>query len=99
MTDGQLHCCNRVKCSSFFGAEVSSARYKGAAQDNSETNDLTIPTLFWGCVRPLSLFYSDASANGVEERSFVPRSRSHARLRNATMSHAFLCVQPAFIDL
>ncbi|GBP04083.1 hypothetical protein EVAR_74824_1 [Eumeta japonica] len=43
-----------------------------------------------GCVRPLSLFYSDASADGVEERSYVPRSRSHARLRrNATMSHAF----------
>ncbi|GBP33184.1 hypothetical protein EVAR_14865_1 [Eumeta japonica] len=44
----------------------------------------------WGCVRPLSLFYSDASADGVEERSLVPRSRSHARFRrNATMSHAF----------
>ncbi|GBP54997.1 hypothetical protein EVAR_34471_1 [Eumeta japonica] len=42
-----------------------------------------------GCVRPLSFFYSDASADGVEERSLVPRSRSHARLRrNATMSHA-----------
>ncbi|GBP20181.1 hypothetical protein EVAR_82054_1 [Eumeta japonica] len=53
-----------------------------------------------GCVRPLSLFYSDASADGVEERSLVPRSRSRARLRrNATMSHAFSCVQPAFIDL
>ncbi|GBP79758.1 Protein FAM49B [Eumeta japonica] len=39
------------------------------------------------CVRPLSLFCSDASADGVEERSLVPRSRSHARLRrNATMS-------------
>ncbi|GBP90189.1 hypothetical protein EVAR_64171_1 [Eumeta japonica] len=53
-----------------------------------------------GCVRPLSLFYSDASADGVEERSLVPRSRSHAQLRrNVTMSHAFSCVQPAFIDL
>ncbi|GBP70118.1 Nephrin [Eumeta japonica] len=32
--------------------------------------------------------------------SIVPRSRSHARFRqNATMSHAFSCVQPAFIDL
>ncbi|GBP41899.1 hypothetical protein EVAR_31662_1 [Eumeta japonica] len=42
------------------------------------------------CVRPLSLFYSDASADGVEERSLVPRSRSHARLkRNVAMSHAF----------
>ncbi|GBP70953.1 hypothetical protein EVAR_48961_1 [Eumeta japonica] len=42
------------------------------------------------CVRPLSLFYLDASAAEVEERSLVPRSRSHARLRrNATMSHAF----------
>ncbi|GBP39069.1 hypothetical protein EVAR_27427_1 [Eumeta japonica] len=51
-------------------------------------------------VQPLSLFYSDISANGVEERSLVPRSRSHARLRrNATMSRAFSCEQPAFIDL
>ncbi|GBP04701.1 hypothetical protein EVAR_3661_1 [Eumeta japonica] len=51
-------------------------------------------------VRPLSLFYSDASADGVEERSFVPRSRSHDRLRqNATMSHAFSCVHPTFIDI
>ncbi|GBP28463.1 General transcription factor II-I repeat domain-containing protein 2 [Eumeta japonica] len=42
------------------------------------------------CVRPLSLFYSDASADGVEERSLVPRSRLHARLRrNATISYAF----------
>ncbi|GBP07804.1 hypothetical protein EVAR_77995_1 [Eumeta japonica] len=53
-----------------------------------------------GCVRLLSLFYSDASADGVEERSLAPRSRSHARLRrNATMSHTFSYVQPAFIDL
>ncbi|GBP39920.1 hypothetical protein EVAR_83057_1 [Eumeta japonica] len=52
------------------------------------------------CVRPLSLFYSDASADGAEERSLVPRSRSPARLRrNATMSHAFSCVQPSLIDL
>ncbi|GBP35658.1 hypothetical protein EVAR_74983_1 [Eumeta japonica] len=42
-----------------------------------------------GRVRPLSLF-----------RSLVPRSHSHARLRrNATISHALSCVQPAFIDL
>ncbi|GBP08086.1 hypothetical protein EVAR_2891_1 [Eumeta japonica] len=53
-----------------------------------------------GCVRPLYLSYSDASADGVEERSLVPRSRSHSRLRrNATMSHTFSYVQPAFIDL
>ncbi|GBP11158.1 hypothetical protein EVAR_5993_1 [Eumeta japonica] len=68
-----------------------------------------------GCVQLLSLFYSDASADGVEKRgmrhkpnawadraslSLVPRSRSHVRQkRNATMSHAFSCVQPAFIDL
>ncbi|GBP23976.1 hypothetical protein EVAR_17616_1 [Eumeta japonica] len=53
-----------------------------------------------GCVLPLPLFYSYASADGVEERALVPRSRSHARLRwNATVSHAFSCVQPAFIDL
>ncbi|GBP66542.1 Cytochrome P450 4g15 [Eumeta japonica] len=43
---------------------------------------------------------SDASADRVEERSLVPRSRSHARLRRkATMSHVFSCVQQAFIDL
>ncbi|GBP57252.1 hypothetical protein EVAR_44069_1 [Eumeta japonica] len=42
------------------------------------------------CVRPLSLFNSDALADGVEKRSLVPRSRLHARLRrNAKMSHAF----------
>ncbi|GBP79154.1 hypothetical protein EVAR_62055_1 [Eumeta japonica] len=53
-----------------------------------------------GCVRPLSLSYSDASADGVGERSFVTCSRSHARLRrNATMSHAFWYVQPGLIDL
>ncbi|GBP85614.1 hypothetical protein EVAR_67726_1 [Eumeta japonica] len=41
-----------------------------------------------------------ASADGVEERSLVPRSRSYARLRrNTTMSHGFSCVQAAFIDL
>ncbi|GBP26700.1 hypothetical protein EVAR_23471_1 [Eumeta japonica] len=55
---------------------------------------------FLCCVRPLSLFYSYASAAGVEERSLVLRSVSHARLRrNATMSHAFSCMKPAFIDL
>ncbi|GBP47635.1 RNA-directed DNA polymerase from mobile element jockey [Eumeta japonica] len=53
-----------------------------------------------GCVRPLSFFYSNASANGVKERSLVTRSRSHARLKqNATMNDAFSCVQPAFIEL
>ncbi|GBP43605.1 hypothetical protein EVAR_32171_1 [Eumeta japonica] len=37
------------------------------------------------CVRPLSLFYSDASVDGVEGRSLFPRSRSHAwRRRNVT---------------
>ncbi|GBP75637.1 hypothetical protein EVAR_28849_1 [Eumeta japonica] len=52
------------------------------------------------CVRPLPPFYSDASADGVEERALVPHSRSHARLRrNATMSHAFSCVQLTFSDL
>ncbi|GBP60283.1 hypothetical protein EVAR_91565_1 [Eumeta japonica] len=46
--------------------------------------------VIYGCVRPLSLFYSDASADAVEERLLVPRSRSHARLRrNTAMSHDF----------
>ncbi|GBP43678.1 hypothetical protein EVAR_30512_1 [Eumeta japonica] len=59
-----------------------------------------LPSSGYRCVRPPSLFYSDATAEAVEERSLVPRSRSHARLRwNATMSHAFSCVQPEFIDL
>ncbi|GBP44827.1 hypothetical protein EVAR_75695_1 [Eumeta japonica] len=64
------------------------------------TNEITSGTLKpgqnssrVGCVRPLSLFYSDASADGVEERSLVPRSRSHAQLRrNATLSHPFSSV-------
>ncbi|GBP37940.1 hypothetical protein EVAR_84926_1 [Eumeta japonica] len=52
------------------------------------------------CAAAVSLFYSGASAEEVEGRSLIPRSRSHARLRqNATMSHAFSCVQAAFIDL
>ncbi|GBP97572.1 hypothetical protein EVAR_90299_1 [Eumeta japonica] len=43
---------------------------------------------------------SQAERLGRSCLSIVPRSRSHARLRrNATMSHAFSCVQPAFIDL
>ncbi|GBP81599.1 hypothetical protein EVAR_62086_1 [Eumeta japonica] len=42
---------------------------------------------------------SQAERLGQSCLSIVPRSRSHARLRrNATMSHAFSCVQPAFID-
>ncbi|GBP72861.1 hypothetical protein EVAR_48845_1 [Eumeta japonica] len=71
------------------------------SQINSEHSPIikAVP-LRVACVRPLSLFYSDESADGMEERSFVPRSRSHARLRqNATMNQAFSCVQPVFIDL
>ncbi|GBP48335.1 hypothetical protein EVAR_34828_1 [Eumeta japonica] len=50
-----------------------------------------------GCVRPLTFFYSDASADGVKERSLVLRSRSHDRLRqNATMSHAFSSISEGF---
>ncbi|GBP75699.1 hypothetical protein EVAR_98549_1 [Eumeta japonica] len=51
------------------------------------------------CAAAVSLLLG-RTADGVEERSLVPRSRSHTRLkRNATMSHAFSCEQPAFIDL
>ncbi|GBP53711.1 hypothetical protein EVAR_39865_1 [Eumeta japonica] len=65
---------------------------------NSEETETGQNLRLQGCVRPLSLFYSYASADGVEERSLVLRSRSYARLRrNATMSHAFSCMQPAFI--
>ncbi|GBP19388.1 hypothetical protein EVAR_12430_1 [Eumeta japonica] len=75
---------------------LSLARSAQAERDNESC--FFVPAA--GCVRPLSLFYSDASADGVEERLLVTRSRSHAWLRrNATMSHAFSCVQPAFIDL
>ncbi|GBP51939.1 mRNA-capping enzyme [Eumeta japonica] len=43
---------------------------------------------------------SQAERLGRSCLSVVPCSRSHARLRrNATMSHDFSCVQPAFIDL
>ncbi|GBP12798.1 hypothetical protein EVAR_6122_1 [Eumeta japonica] len=56
-----------------------------------------------GCARPLGSKEIDASQAerlGRSCLSIVPRSRSHARLRqNATMSHAFSCVQPAFIHL
>ncbi|GBP38240.1 hypothetical protein EVAR_18120_1 [Eumeta japonica] len=42
---------------------------------------------------------SQAERLGRSCLSIVPRSHSHARLRrNATMSHAFSCMQPAFID-
>ncbi|GBP06404.1 hypothetical protein EVAR_4553_1 [Eumeta japonica] len=50
------------------------------------------------CAAAVSLLLRP-SADGVEERSLVPRSRSRTRIgRNATMSHDFSCVQPAFID-
>ncbi|GBP62397.1 hypothetical protein EVAR_3099_1 [Eumeta japonica] len=40
----------------------------------------TMPIIdhYQGCVRPLSLFYSDASADRVEEKSLVPRSLAHS---------------------
>ncbi|GBP15827.1 hypothetical protein EVAR_94000_1 [Eumeta japonica] len=42
----------------------------------------------------------DRCAIGRSSLSIEPRSRSHALLRrNVTMSHAFSCVQSAFIDL
>ncbi|GBP13940.1 hypothetical protein EVAR_10502_1 [Eumeta japonica] len=85
-------------------AEITTVKGSEAlSRQNRGLRDICITTHFSsrvGCVRPLSLFYLDASADGAEERSLVPRSRSHARLRRkATMSHAFSCVQPAFIDL
>ncbi|GBP48383.1 hypothetical protein EVAR_96422_1 [Eumeta japonica] len=52
-----------------------------------------------GCVRPLSLFYSDASADGVVEiaRSVLSLARSAQAERDN--ESCFLCVQPASIDL
>ncbi|GBP79801.1 hypothetical protein EVAR_56857_1 [Eumeta japonica] len=68
-----------------------------------------------GCVRPLSLFFSDASADGVEERylSLAPQAErlgrsclsiacsalSLAHSAQAERDNAFSCVQQAFIDL
>ncbi|GBP92258.1 hypothetical protein EVAR_68219_1 [Eumeta japonica] len=53
----------------------------------------------YGCVGPLSLFYSNASVDAVEEILLVPRSRSHARLRrNATMSHAFSATLKRYLE-
>ncbi|GBP96073.1 hypothetical protein EVAR_66104_1 [Eumeta japonica] len=88
------NCCLR-SCYTRYGVagDGGGRRMTGGAPRNGARHSRV------GCVRPLSLFYSDASADGVEERSLVPRSRSHARLRrNASMSHAFSCVQPAFIE-
>ncbi|GBP39482.1 hypothetical protein EVAR_23833_1 [Eumeta japonica] len=43
---------------------------------------------------------SQAERLGRSCLSIVPRSRLHVRFRrNATMSHAFSCMQPVFIDL
>ncbi|GBP91738.1 hypothetical protein EVAR_57918_1 [Eumeta japonica] len=50
------------------------------------------------CAAAVSLLLGPL-ADGVEERLLVPRSRSRARLRRNATSHAFSCVQPAFIDL
>ncbi|GBP08496.1 hypothetical protein EVAR_77180_1 [Eumeta japonica] len=73
------------------GAILNSASRHSNSSDLKEAGGQTL--ISECCVRPLSLFYLDASADGVEERSLVPRSRSHARLRrNATMSHAFSIV-------
>ncbi|GBP80718.1 hypothetical protein EVAR_53086_1 [Eumeta japonica] len=61
------------------------------------TGPHALPTLTLRLLRLLSLFYSDASADGVEERSLVPRSRSRARLRrNATMSYTFSILRAPF---
>ncbi|GBP23569.1 hypothetical protein EVAR_80184_1 [Eumeta japonica] len=84
---------------SFVRRTVASIQNKETLSTKTRRRDLDAAR--WRrCVRPPSLFYPHASADRVEERSLVPRSRSHARLRrNAIMSHAFSCVQPAFIDL
>ncbi|GBP74614.1 hypothetical protein EVAR_98481_1 [Eumeta japonica] len=50
--------------------------------------------------RAASSHVMNASQADRASLSLIPRSRLHARLRrNVTMSHAFSCVQPAFIDL
>ncbi|GBP80077.1 hypothetical protein EVAR_22000_1 [Eumeta japonica] len=52
------------------------------------------------CAAAVSLLLGRIGRWSGRERSLVPRSRSHARLRrNATMSYAFSYVQSAFIDL
>ncbi|GBP66611.1 hypothetical protein EVAR_50436_1 [Eumeta japonica] len=57
------------------------------------------------CVNPAQPMAKEIDASQAEHLgrsclSIVPRSRSHARLRrNATVSHGFSCVQPAFVDL
>ncbi|GBP09818.1 hypothetical protein EVAR_81089_1 [Eumeta japonica] len=82
----------------YFGSFNTAETLGGTfVEMSSQPHSLTRSHAVSGCVQPLSLFYSDASADGVEERSLVPRSRSHARLRrNVTMSHAFSCVPLAF---
>ncbi|GBP22126.1 hypothetical protein EVAR_10635_1 [Eumeta japonica] len=72
-----------------FQTATSERQYPACAAPLTSSPWAEIPTRR-GSMRPLSLFYWDASADGVEERSLVPHSRSHARLRrHATMSHAF----------
>ncbi|GBP66204.1 hypothetical protein EVAR_97155_1 [Eumeta japonica] len=86
-------------CSRIPAAFLHSRLLRGAfALPRRPTVDKTIHVLVV-CGRCLSS--TRTPAVGVEERSLAPRSRSRARLRrNATMSHAFSCVQPAaFIDL
>ncbi|GBP94340.1 hypothetical protein EVAR_63868_1 [Eumeta japonica] len=86
-----LSTCTVNELSQIITGEASRPALPGVDNDNPSSSR---------CVRPLSLFYSDASADGVEERSLVRCSRSYTRLRrNATKSHAFSCVQTAFIDL
>ncbi|GBP52717.1 hypothetical protein EVAR_43918_1 [Eumeta japonica] len=57
-----------------------------------------------GRVRSLSLFYSDTSADGVEERSLVPRSRSYAwaniyyeRTDEYTLTHTYTVKNITFL--
>ncbi|GBP50184.1 hypothetical protein EVAR_97184_1 [Eumeta japonica] len=71
------------------GGAPAPARFNVLASDNT--------------VRDSVVKEIDASQAEHLDRSYlsiVPRSRSHARLKqNVTMSHAFSCVQRAFIDL
>ncbi|GBP04023.1 hypothetical protein EVAR_74790_1 [Eumeta japonica] len=87
----------RAVCKPF--SPCATAKRKVPSLKEERTSTVTEQWIGMMRERCVLLFDSNASADRVEERSLIPRSRSHARLkRNATMSHALSCVRPAFIE-
>ncbi|GBP41686.1 hypothetical protein EVAR_24046_1 [Eumeta japonica] len=86
-------------------AKIIKERWRHYGLTSQSCSSLPFPLDPLPIAVPLSLVvvcgrcFSSTRTHRSDTRS-GQRSRSHARLRrNATMSHAFSCVQPAFIDL